>query len=56
MMAMMACTLGEKEVVRVLLDNNVDTSIRSEDDQTALDIASENKHDEIVDMLRREEN
>lgn len=49
---MFACYLGNFKIVKKLVENGCDTTIKSEEGQTALDIAKEKGHVDIVKYLK----
>ena len=51
---MMASLLGHLAVVKPLLDKGADANAKSKDGATALMMAIEEGHVDVVDMLRRQ--
>jgi ankyrin repeat protein len=47
--------MGHAEMVRVLLNRNADPNARTTRGQTALDVAREAGHRNVVDLLRKRE-
>ncbi|MFC1761161.1 ankyrin repeat domain-containing protein [Planctomycetota bacterium] len=48
-----ACHWGRKEVVELLLANGADINVKNEAGKTLLEVASERKHTEIVELLKK---
>lgn len=48
---MYASMNGHMEIVKLLLENGADTSIKNNDGKTALILAFENNHIDIVDLI-----
>ena len=51
---MNAATVGDEEVVSVLLDHGADVSITNDEGETALMIATSYEADEIIRLLENE--
>ncbi|OEY86820.1 hypothetical protein BIY23_02200 [Wolbachia pipientis] len=48
-----AAGIGHQNITRLLLDSGADPEIRNKDGKTALDLAKEAGHTEIIDMLEK---
>ncbi|MBN2317040.1 MAG: ankyrin repeat domain-containing protein [Sedimentisphaerales bacterium] len=50
---LLACRYGKKEIVELLLANGAEINAKNNAGSTALDIASQGKHTEIVELLQK---
>jgi ankyrin repeat protein len=50
---LMACHHGNKEIVELLLANGAELNIKNAAGKTALDLASQRNHTEIVELLKK---
>jgi ankyrin repeat protein len=46
--------MGALEVVRLLLEHGVDVEAKDNDGKTAMQVAAEEGHDEVVELLRED--
>ncbi|KAJ6228316.1 no mechanoreceptor potential c [Anaeramoeba flamelloides] len=46
-----ACQVGDLEIIKIMIENNVDFDIQDENEMTPLMVAAENDHEEAVKLL-----
>jgi ankyrin repeat protein len=50
---LLACKTGKKEIVELLLANGAEINVKDNEGSTALDIARQREHTEIVELLKK---